>query len=542
MKKHMLYAAAVLLAGAMLTSGCSKDNERVYRLAYDQYHGATKTIIVDNQSMWEEGDQININGQGYISVEHNSNHWYVTAPDSINIDGGLYACYAGRGEMTNYDATNHAFTFTMPSTYEYGTGALMTPMVGVAEGKVINFEHTCALLKVNYTGEISGNIVLEENIENTYLAGSYTAYLGTDGLNITESASNSATSITITDVQNISRVDFVTTLYIPIPAGTHNLSITSTVNGETIRKSMTRDLEMEAGVVYVVNDSLTPWQPNHMGMFSVSPTKKVYFSSGNLQYRDGVWQFADSQDQTIATQNTTYRDLYFQSRDNDYRYGIGSSYLTNGANTGDYVGWNDLLPEWYVLTEAEWDYLLGTATPNRISDGKCTHSYAYAVVNYVVPAPGTAASVGVNGIILFPDNFDFSHWPAGVPVPASASYRGLGPYNVVWDNVPAHIVDGFYANGNMRYTASQWQVLENLGCAFLPATGHGDGNNNFANQDYGSAGYYWCDSDQQTRMKFTYNHIFQPGTGADNRHPSSGDQNFAYAVRLVKTAEITSAK
>lgn len=542
MKKNLFFAA-MLLIGAMIAAGCSKDNERVYKISYHQYHGATKTIIVDNKSIWEEGDQISLNGQENVTVQKSGTSWYVTAPESINLEDGLYACYAGRGEMTGYDPASHAFTFTMPSTFDYRDNALLTPMVGVADaGRVINFDHTCALLKVNYTGVITGSIILEENIENTYLAGSYTATPGADGWNITESESNSATTLTITDVQNISRVDFVTTLYIPIPAGTHNLSITSTVNGETIRKSMTRDLEMEAGVVYVVNDSLTPWQPNHMGMFSVSPTKKVYFSSGNLQYRDGVWQFADSQDQTIATQNTTYRDLYFQSRDNDYRYGIGSSYLTNGANTGDYVGWNDLLPEWYVLTEAEWDYLLGTATPNRISDGKCTHSYAYAVVNYVVPAPGTAASVGVNGIILFPDNFDFSHWPAGVPVPASASYRGLGPYNVVWDNVPAHIVDGFYANGNMRYTASQWQVLENLGCAFLPATGHGDGNNNFANQDYGSAGYYWCDSDQQTRMKFTYNHIFQPGTGADNRHPSSGDQNFAYAVRLVKTAEITSAK
>lgn len=531
----------MLLIGAMITAGCSKDNERVYKISYHQYHGATKTIIVDNKSIWEEGDQISLNGQENVTVQKSGTSWYVTAPESINLEDGLYACYAGRGEMTGYDPASHAFTFTMPSTFDYRDNALLTPMVGVADaGRVINFDHTCALLKVNYTGVITGSIILEENIENTYLAGSYTATPGADGWNITESESNSATTLTITDVQNISRVDYVTTLYIPIPVGTHNLSITSTVNGETIRKSMTRDLTMEAGIVYVVNDSLTPWQPNHMGMFSVSPTKKVYFSSGNLQYRDGVWQFADAQDQTIATQNNTNRDLFFQSRDNDYRYGIGSSYLTGGANTGDYVGWNDLLPEWYVLTEAEWDYLLGTATPNRISDGKCTHSYAYAVVNYVVPAQYTAPSVGVNGIILFPDDFDFENWPAGVPAPASASYRGMGPYSVVFDGVPGHMVDNFYANGNMRYTAEQWHILESLGCAFLPVTGHGEGDDNFSNQDYGSAGYYWCDESDQTRMKFTYQHIFQAGTGADYRHPS--DQNLAYAVRLVKTAEITPTK
>lgn len=145
-----------------------------------------------------------------------------------------------------------------------------------------------------------------------------------------------------------------------------------------------------------------------IGVFSVSPTKKVYFSPGNLQatYHESedkyTWDFAENQYDFIgnAPGNTTIThtgvkqidggvvDLFGWSTSKTY-YGISTS-STVSNYSGDFKDWGigycnckGITPEttWRTLTIDEWQYLLDN------------HPHIWSSVN------------GVNGYVVAPDNF-----------------------------------------------------------------------------------------------------------------------------------------
>ena len=205
--------------------------------------------------------------------------------------------------------------------------------------------------------------------------------------------------------------------------------------------------------------------------FSVSATKKVCFSQGNLQYQASTktWRFAEHQYDMIGDANKNVSSTYSGWID---LFGWGTSgyngknpYMTSindddygvvGANLADIAGINydwgvynkisnggNVAGRWRTLTCEEWKYVVYKRTD-------ASSLISLSIVN------------GIEGLILLPDDWST---PAGVAF--KAGMNGLE---------------------NNTYTVNEWAKMEANGAIFLPAAGYraGTGVNNV-----GSGGYYW---------------------------------------------------
>lgn len=270
-------------------------------------------------------------------------------------------------------------------------------------------------------------------------------------------------------------------------------------------------------------DSVGFYLPNNIGgigsigVFSVSASKQVTFSPGNLQYnadfgshycadgtmKPGTWRFAKHQWDVVGIgygQTSTNSLCYVAGTviNSDNRqvesnysgwidlFGWGTSGWNSGANTympysyskfykDYYPGGNasnnligacanadwgvynqigsDAPGTWRTLTKDEWDYL-------RYTRADANNKFGAAIVN------------GVTGVILLPDNFS-------LPVDCSFT-AGMtsGSSTSEWNKVaPTNI-----------YSVTQWQLMEAAGAVFLPAAGQREGT---SVRGTGAYGYYW---------------------------------------------------
>lgn len=223
------------------------------------------------------------------------------------------------------------------------------------------------------------------------------------------------------------------------------------------------------------------------GLFSVSETKKVYFSKGNLRATyDGsswTWSFADHQYDAVGDAvantlingngivsdngsvdlfgwvgaNSAFTDMAAfgitdSTTEGDYRTAEGAALndwgtnaISNGGNVANYG--------WRTLTQVEWNYVLNTRAG---ADSK----------------KGAATVDSVKGWILLPDAWTL---PAGVSFTAGAA-------------------SGYTTNS---YTAEQWAVMESAGAVFLPVTGRRVGSS-MMDGTWPDKGYYWSATGSST--------------------------------------------
>ena len=182
------------------------------------------------------------------------------------------------------------------------------------------------------------------------------------------------------------------------------------------------------------------------GAFSVSSTKQVWFSQGNLQYQanstgateapyTGVWRFAEHQYDMIGSGNANISESYTGWIDL-LGWGTGNNPTNSSTNSNDYSTFTDwginaisnggnTANQWRTLTKDEWAYLLEN------------HTKGWSTVN------------GVNGYVIRPD---------GISIAVAASYTDL-----------------------------EWIVEEVAGSVFLPA-GNSRGGKTY---NTGSWGDYW---------------------------------------------------
>ena len=191
-------------------------------------------------------------------------------------------------------------------------------------------------------------------------------------------------------------------------------------------------------------------------LFSVSESKTVYFSQGNLQYQasTGTWRFAENQYDKIGEDNKNASSSYtgwidlFTWGSSGWKYisatyqPYGTSYpyvdnLTGENKDGDWGVYNAIsnggnqAGMWRTLTKDEWIYLFETRTD-------ASSKYAHAQID------------GVNGMILLPDTWE---------LPENISFRsGSGDFS------------------QNTYTVTQWSQLEDAGAVFLPAAGYKNGS------------------------------------------------------------------
>ena len=234
--------------------------------------------------------------------------------------------------------------------------------------------------------------------------------------------------------------------------------------------------------------------------FSVSETKNVTFSSGNLQYHpaNNKWRFAENQTDYIGDANSNCSSTYngwldlFGYSTSSTNFGVSTSTDYNGYS-GTFVDWgtnkigNDAPNSWRTLSIEEWEYLLNTRTNANSLKG-------VAQVN------------GVNGLIFLPDNWVC---PAGVIFKSGFhSERGVDYYAAY-----------------QTFTADQWFKLESAGAVFLPAAGYRSG---YYVSTVQYCGYYW--SATESNSGDAYNLAFDSG-GAGMYYGNRGD---GQSVRLVK--------
>ncbi|MBR4498681.1 MAG: hypothetical protein IKP08_08390 [Bacteroidales bacterium] len=255
--------------------------------------------------------------------------------------------------------------------------------------------------------------------------------------------------------------------------------------------------------------------------FSVSATKQVYFSKGNLQYQasTNTWRFAENQydivgsdNANISSSNTGWIDLFgwatsgyngmnpYMTSSTPSDYGDGSSDIagTNydwGVNNAISNGGNEA-GLWRTLTIEEWKYLM-ESRPNASS------------------LVATASIDGViTGVILLPDD-------STIPVELSFT---AGIYSLQADMV------------SNKFTSTQWKEYEKKGAIFLPVSGQRVGTTYSEGNGYNaSCGEYWSstintEADDKSAFRLEFANYFSSTA-------NSTECNYGYAVRLVQDAE-----
>ena len=257
------------------------------------------------------------------------------------------------------------------------------------------------------------------------------------------------------------------------------------------------------------------------GAFSVSATKQVWFSQGNLQYQanatgaasapyTGVWRFATNQYEAIGSGNSNVSASYDgwidsfgwgsgnqptqTSEDPNVYYTFvdwGTNAISNGGNTANL---------WRTLSESEWTYLVSTR-PNASSKR------------------GRATINGMYCFVLLPDDWVL---PSGLSFTPDANN---------WTNV---------------YTVEEWAQMEAAGAVCFPAAGSRAGGTNNTNvNDYNRWCCYWsstsANSSQGYNLWITSDHVgtidkgnYQMGASvrlvSETMFPGSGTEEVPYLI------------
>jgi len=306
------------------------------------------------------------------------------------------------------------------------------------------------------------------------------------------------------------------------------------VNDELMPPLVTSSTPLEPGHIYNISRSVAPAVPDGAisAVFSVSATKKVYFSKGNLQYIGSAttpyWKFAEHQYDYLGTttgQNSdatnvdrdlfgwgtsgsapsgqTARAPYYTSW--PYDDGYVSNMTTAGESWGTTSEWDwghnaisnggNTAGTWRTLTGGsggEWEYLFNTRSASTVN-GTANARYAKAKV------------CDVQGVILFPDIY--TH-PSGVTAP-----------------VGINATDATGWNGN-TYDATAWSKMETAGCAFLPAAGLWPGTKV---DRAGSACLYWSSTASGTTGAYS---VYFYSDGVDPKEING--RSLGQSVRLVR--------
>ncbi len=252
-------------------------------------------------------------------------------------------------------------------------------------------------------------------------------------------------------------------------------------------------------LVLLITAATGAWAQTGMtnGLFSVSATKRVYFSKGNLQLvGENTFQFAENQwDYFGSNQSDNHRDLFCWGTGNNPNQTTGNSTFTDwGDNT--YLQ-ATLGKGWRTMTKDEFVYVFNTRASGSSVFGIADGRYTTATIN----TDGT----GVNGFILFPDGITI----AASEVTTAGTINNKGTVT--------------------QCTTAQWAALAEKGCVFLPAGGFFLSGGAYG---YGSITDYWSSTAANASNAYNLNFNFSYQQGGVNIAGSLG-YNYGCAVRLV---------
>ena len=560
-----VFVAVVIVA---ITISCNKEELSVEKstIRFNRSISATATMpkntdkahlnVGTNRPYWDNGDAININGTTLTATNINDS--------AANFRGDVTSFnHAGKDcYWVVYPATIYASSSTsglvvnLPSTQTFNSSSplngttYMAAHTDVTSGSNdVNFamKNLVSLLKLTLTSTNVSNkklskIVVYHSSQN--LHGNFTI---TSELNYT-GGTYGAITINCTDgTHNYIDITSATDVYIALPplatGGIITMRMYNTDDQYTTKNLNMGSQPFDRNTVYNSTINNVAFEKID-GLFSVSSTKKVIFSPGNLQWSAtnggasatthevkgggtaaGTWRFAENQWDTIATRNKNASSTYtgwinlfgwgtsgynskypYMTSTTNSNYGNGSNDIAStnydwGVYNAIYnpqTSSTDAPDTWRTLTSTEWEYILNTRSGNR---------YAKAIVN------------GIRGLIILPDNWSTSTYSLSNINTANSNYDG----NTI--------------------TLSNWTILENAGCIFLPAGGYRSGTTVSSATGTTPRGYYWSATRYNTSSSYSYclrfdngGSSFSAGVRPNYSSNSSTVRSRGFSVRLVKDA------
>ena len=254
------------------------------------------------------------------------------------------------------------------------------------------------------------------------------------------------------------------------------------------------------------SNSSAPGGGSASNSFSVSASKTVIFSPGNLQYHavNDEWRFAPSQLDYIGYGNENIGPNYNGWIDM-FGWGTGNNPTNTSIDVKDYstfVDWgvnkigNDAPNTWRTPTYKEWNYLMfERANASNLK--------------------GVAEIAGVNGIVVLPDSWQC---PEGVTFKSGFD-----------SNAKCAECYGDF----QKFSKSDWSKLESSGAVFLHASDFRMGNFVSPPQLYGR---YWSSTkdgpwveggEENSAGSYTF-------TLGEDLKGSALPFNYATPVRLVR--------
>lgn len=488
MKHTRIFLMAALVAVGL--ASCTKDESKVSFTATMEDYG-TKTELSSNghSLLWQDGDQIMVNGSIYQTDEggHTSAEFsYVGSGSEPELSAPYIATYP-----TDY--WNTAGTqLTLPATQNYvEDGMEKFPMCCKSYHTNLGFKNPCGVVRIHPTksGKNITRIIIETE---RYITGEFGVAFNDDYTPKMTYAANGLKKVRLTCPQGRS-ISNGEDFYIYLPPATYGLfKITLYADDQTyctktdntdivVERSRVTDITLPAeGLEFVSSINALP------GIFSVSPTKQVRFASGNLQNINGEWCFAEHQYDYLGAYDVTARDLFGWSTAAT-NFGMSTS-IDNSDYSGDFVDWGTQIgygDTWRTLSHDEWCYVLVTRPGAASKRGVAT-----------VTIDGNA----IHGLILLPDAWTL---PAGLSFTSG---------------------DGSWTLN--QYTAAEWEQMEAAGAVFLPAAGLRYGTRLY---DVGTYGDYWSSTPGNEYYAFlmVFGDDFVNDDGISSRYGG-------YSVRLVQ--------
>ena len=533
----------LLLLSGLLLGACQKDDTGMQLVA--EGFGGAKAAVDRYLCYWVDGESVRINGEtrqvtvdgstAYLSDVASAPVYRALYPDSLNSTAAL---------------TDDEVQVLIPRTYTYresgGLQLLGVPMAGrgTDESQLV-LQHLTAALTVEiknlygFTIEVDSVVVMS----NLYqLCGekeiTLAAAISVDADKENVSAADKRVKVCFDDGTALRVLSGETRrVQVPVlPVGNDN-RFTIRVGVHKVDdadvKHVFEKTQQDAQDSYALGRRQMGFAGVKFGSgFSVSGSKQVIISQGNLQYvpSTGVWSFHAHPYDLCETGPVDSTTRYYAAGSNPIDlFGYGTSgynnmypYMTSKTDT-DYPpvsnfskteydwGWHnrisnggDATEVWYLLTHKQWDSIFTKrAVETTGINSNSPTRYTYATID------GT-----YKGIILFPDKY--TH-PTGTD-PSCLS--------------------GATFNSKSDFTAtlslSDWKKMEGAGAVFLPAAGY---RKNFGSKSIGchniiapTTGMYWTSSYSISNSKpyclqlpNTYSSIYITYT-----------REFGLSVRLVR--------
>jgi len=494
---------------AVLDENGQNEEAMTITVAMEDFDGPTSRTTLNTSTLqpeWVEGDQIRLVNQyrdAYYEATSSGPTSTFTSKSGTTPSSNIDVFYP----TTMYESSKKK----LPASYTYKSGKFEMPMYAFVAKKEdflntnnnIQMKNLCAVLAITvpssqvskvYGIEVSSDQQLNGELSSiNYSTGGFTFASAT----LTDD--NKKVSLTTGILGNIDISDSKT-FYLPIPPGTHNpLTIkVYTDKNKTQYKQMTTK---KSGGVTVERNKIYPItfadnqevhvptiQPNNdskvfNGLFSVSATKQVRFTKGNLYWTGSTYAFESNQTDYPTSWSSSHVGHFYFSKTASVTYAQTYSDASAAANDTYCFNENSKLTigsyQYYLLTYKEWEYVTGRR--NNASN---------LLKHYETVTDGSKSYYPCT--LIAPDNFDTSNW------------KSSGSYTL--------------------------EELNSRGVVILPPAGYRDGS---SIDNSGIVGWYWnsTSSSDENSDAYTLNFIHHNTTVAWG-YTFAGRKN-AKSIRLV---------